>query len=198
MTDTPNSQEDRLKGILYCFMELQDRLATDRLDAANQRAETAELIKLFREEIKRLQMLFPQLRREIGTAIEEASTVCTERIGAVIQEAASEKVDRTAAQLQRAVDDATHRLEIYERTQENTFFYWMIAFFIGVMLAAFLVGKMAVPRPYLALTGEELETYQHGQVAEAFWPKLSKEEQSRLIKLARSGDAKEGAGGDQS
>lgn len=191
MTDTPNSQEDRLKGILYCFMELQDRLATDRLDAANQRAETAELIKLFREEIKRLQMLSPQLRREIGTAIAEASTACAKQVGEMVEKAASEKVDRTAAQLQRAVDDATHRLAVYERTQENTLSYWMIAFFVGVMLAAFLVGKMAVPRPYLALTGEQLETYQHGQVAEAFWTKLSKQEQARLIKLARS-DGPEG------
>jgi hypothetical protein len=67
-----------------------------------------------------------------------------------------------------------------------------------VIIVGFVVGRFSVPQPYLALTGEELQTYQHDQVAEAFWPKLSKQEQVRLIKLARSGDTKEGSGGDQS
>jgi hypothetical protein len=100
MTDAPNSQEDHLKGILYCFMELQDRLATDRLDATNQRAETAELVKMFKGEVKRFQASSPQYQQQITETVAQASVACAKHIGGVVQKAASKKLDAAATKLQ--------------------------------------------------------------------------------------------------
>lgn len=193
----PMTEEDRLKGILYRFIELQDRLLEDRLDAANQRAETAELVKLFKEEIKRFQALSPQYQQQITETVTQASVACAKHVGGVVQKAASEKLDTAATKLQQAVDTTTAQLNASAANERSLSYYWLALMLCIVIIVGFVVGRFSVPQPYLALTGEELETYQHGQVAETFWPKLSKEEQSRLLKLGRSGDAKEGSDGDQ-
>lgn len=182
--NTRETEEDRLKGILYRFMDLQDRLQAERLAVANQSAKIDELIKTFTTQVMVLKTLAPNLQRQILETVAEGSHACAKRVGEVVAKAATEHVEKSSQELQESVNLATRELRAFEKGTEKSFYYYVAGILAMVVLVGFLVGKFAVPTPYFPLIGEDLKTYRHGRVFDAFWPKLSENTQKRLLDIA--------------
>lgn len=191
MNEQPNaemSQEDRLKAVLYQFITLYERWAEDRQLAAKQGADIAESIKLFRSQVQNFKFLGAEVRQEINDSIEQAATSATKEITQQISKIATHQVDASTKNLQKAVEVATHQLGGHQQQIDHWFYGWIAGVFGAAVIVAVLVAHWMIPVPYLPLTGQQLQTYEHGRLFEALWPKLSKKEQNRLMSLAKAKD----------
>ena len=178
------SVEDRLKGIMYGFVDLQDGLKSDRLEALKQRREADELLKSFEKQVDEFKTLTPKMQQKFAEIIIKASNDSAEKVGEVVQKAASKKIEKTTEKLKEAVHLATHRLNAYENKIDKYTLLFMVLLFLATIATGFMVARLAAPTPYLALTGEQLDTYHAGKFLKEFWPKLSQKEKDKLKKLA--------------
>ncbi len=201
MNEQPNaemSQEDRLKAVLYQFITLYERWAEDRQLAAKQGADTAELIKIFSAQVKDFKTLESKVRQEIAATVHQSATTSTKEMTEKISKIATDQVDGSTKRLQKAVEAAAQQLNAHQR-QVNGWYYWWIG---SIFVLAFAVGLCAVrfvmPDPYLPLTGQQLKTYEHGRLFEAFWPKLSDKEKDHLIGLASTKNISQQSNNDSS
>lgn len=188
MNEQPNaemSQEDRLKAVLYQFITLYERWAEDRQLAAKQGADTAELIKLFSAQVKDFKILESKVRQEISNTVYQSATTATKEMTEKISKIANEQVNNSAKRLHEAADEAAHGLAAYRQQFDRWLYGSIAAIFVAAIMVGVLVAHFIMPEPYLPLTGSQLQTYQNGQLLEAFWSKLSKKEQNRLMALAK-------------
>jgi hypothetical protein len=187
MSDYETSQkltmEDRLKAIAYQFISLYERWSEDRQVAAKQGADIQELIEIFIEQVKQFKTLEPNVRLELLTSIQNATSSAFEKMGETIGQEATRATDRIAKQLAQVTDRTERTLTRYENETIAT--QWKI---IGIsvfttVLTSLLLVWLLIPKPISPLTDEQLLTYQSGIMMEKFWDKISKKEQNRLINL---------------
>ncbi len=174
------TMEDRLKAIAYQFITLYERWSEDRQVAAKQGADTAELVKLFTEQVKNFKTLEPSVREQIRVSIQQAVNQSTQKISEKVDAMASQKLENASHKLTTAANDLVNRLQQQEQESSKMFWSFLAAIFVMCVLVSFIVGKWAVPQPYLPLSNQDLQTYQNGLLFNSFWPKLSKKEQKRL------------------
>lgn len=161
---------------------MYERWAEDRQLAAKQgTADTAELIKLFSAQVKDFKTLEFKVRQEIANTVHQSATTSTKEMTEKVSKIATEQVDSSAKRLHKAADKAAHQLNAYRQQFDRWLYGSIAAIFVGVLVAHFIV-----PKSYLPLTGQQLQTYEHGQLFEAFWSKLSKKEKDHLIGLANA------------
>jgi hypothetical protein len=178
------TMEDRLKAIAYQFISLYERWSEDRQVAAKQGADIQELVEVFIEQVKQFKTLEPNVRLELLTSIQNATSSAFEKIGETIGQEATRATDHIAKQLAQVTDRTERTLTRYE--SETIATQWKI---IGVsvvttVLTSLLLVWLLIPKPTSPLTDEQLLTYQNGITMEKFWDKISKKEQNRLINLA--------------
>lgn len=183
---TEMSQEDRLKAVLYQFITLYERWAEDRQLAAKQGADTAELIKLFSGQVKDFKTLESKVRQELANTIQQSATTAAKEMTEKISKIATDKVDVSAKRLQQAVETTTQQFNTHQQQIDHWFYGWIAGVFGAAVIVALLITHWMMPEPYLPLTGQQLQTYEHGRLFEAFWPKLSKKEKDHLINIANN------------
>ena len=197
MNEQPNaemSQEDRLKAVLYQFITLYERWAEDRQLAAKQGADTAELIKLFSAQVKDFKTLESKVRQELANTVHQSATAATKEMTEKISKIATEQVDSSAKRLHKAADEAAHQMNAYRQQFDRWLYGSIAAIFVVAIVVGVLVAHFIMPEPYLPLTGQQLQTYEHGRLFEAFWPKLSKKEKDHLIGLANTKNTEQVSG----
>lgn len=184
-TNTPElTMEDRLKAIAYQFIALYERWSEDRQVAAKQGADTAELVKLFAEQVKNFKELEPKVRQHLAASIQNATTTAAEKIGETIGKEASRATEQVTRQLANATERTERTLNQYER--EIVTSQWKI---IGIAVITTVVTCLLalwwiIPKPTLPLSDRQLKYATDGILMEQVWPKLSKQEQAHWLKLA--------------
>lgn len=176
--------EERLKAIAYQFIALYERWSEDRQLAAKQGADTAELVKLFTEQVKNFKTLESSVREQLRVSIQQAVHQSTQKISEKVDDLASQKLEHVNHKLTTAADHLVHRLQQQEQESFKMTGIFLVVIFVMCILVSFMVGKWAVPQPYLPLSEQDLQTYQNGLLFNSFWPNLSKKEQKRLEALA--------------
>lgn len=186
------SQEDRFKAVLYQFITLYERWAEDRQLGAKQGADTAELIKLFSAQVQDFKTAESKLRQSLLITLQQSATTAAKEMTEKISEIATDKVDTSTKRLQQVVETTTQTLTAHQQQIDHWFYGWVAGIFgaaiIVALLVALIITHFSMPKPYLPLTGAQLQTYEHGQLFEAFWSKLSKKEKNRLISLVNAKD----------
>lgn len=178
------TQEDQLKAILYQFITLYERWAEDRQAAAKQGTDTAQLVNIFIEQVKRFQELEPQVRQQIISSIQNANTNAVKTISEEIGKEATQAVENTARQLSHRVEQVQKTLGAYQNEVAKTQWQIILTTMLTSIVTCLLLVWLLIPKPTLPLTEEQLNYLGNGKMLELVWPKLSKQEQQHWLKLA--------------
>lgn len=181
--------EDRLKAIAYQFIALYERWSEDRQIAAKQGADTAELVQLFTEQVKGFKELEPKVREQLRASIQQAFHQSLQGVNEKIEQAANSRLDNVTSRLNQAAHEATQKLRQHEHESLKTTWIFIVVLFVTCITVSFMVGRWAVPQPYLPLSSRDLQIYINGTKFDSFWPKLSKQEQNRLLKMGNQPQA---------
>lgn len=109
------THEDRLKALVYQFIGLYDRLSEDRLVAAKQGADIAQLVNVFTEQLKQFKTLESNVRQQMKTSIESAVSEAGKKLGEDIGKEATRAVENSAGNLKNNVDQANDTLNHYKK-----------------------------------------------------------------------------------
>lgn len=187
MSDTETKQEltmeDRLKAIAYQFITLYERWSEDRQSAAKQGADTAELVKLFTEQVNSFKELEPKVRQHLAVSIQDATSNAAEKIGEVIGKEAIRTTDLIAQQLSQVVNRTENTLTQYEGEIIATQWKVIGITVVTTIATCLLLVWLLIPKPTLPLTSEQVKYLNSGIMLESVWPKLSKSEQQHLVAL---------------
>lgn len=185
-TDNDSQQlthEDRLKAIAYNFVKLYDRWSEDRLLAAKQGADMAELVTQFTEQVKRFETLEPNIRQHIRASIQHATSTIADTVAKKTTDAAVHATAEIADKLKSTVHQTEDTLKTYQT--EFITMQWKI---IGVtivttILTCLLIVKLLMPTPTLPLTDRQWADLQEGQTVDRIWPTFSKQEQQHFLAI---------------
>jgi ElaB/YqjD/DUF883 family membrane-anchored ribosome-binding protein len=182
--DSPMTQEDRLKAVLYQFIKLYERWSEDRQVAARQGADMAELAAEFSAQVKLFKSLEPKVREKIVTSIETASANIANNVGEAVGKEAAKAVEDTIQQLNESVEQAQYVLNRYEKEVATN--QWKV---IGVsalvtIATCLLLVRFLIPQPTLPLTNFQAQMLSNGIEMYKVWPKLTKEEQDHWQTLS--------------
>ena len=177
------TMENRLKAIAYQFIALYERWSEDRQLAVKQGADTAELVKLFTEQVKSFKELEPNVRKSLAASIQRETDSAAEKIGKTLSEAATRSTEAVAYELATVTEKTKRTLMAYESEVVAT--QWKvigISFFTTIVTSLLLVWWL-IPRPTLPLDHQQLKQLEVGMMTELVWPKLSKQEKNHWLKL---------------
>lgn len=188
------TMEDRLKAIAYQFIALYERWSEDRQLAAKQGADTAELVKLFTEQVKNFKTLEPNVREQIRVSIQNAISSSAKTIGEEIGKEANRATENTVRQLANATEKTEQTLRHYQSEVITT--QWKV---IGIsvfttIVTCLLLVWLLIPKPTLPLTDAQVKDLYSGQAMDAVWPQLSKQEQQHWLALANQAEHPENGG----
>lgn len=190
------TMEDRLKAIAYQFIALYERWSEDRQLAAKQGADTAELVKLFTEQVKNFKTLEPNVREQIRVSIQNAISSSAKTIGEEIGKEANRATENTVRQLANATEKTEQTLRHYQSEVITT--QWKV---IGIsvfttIVTCLLLVWLLIPKPTLPLTDAQVKDLYSGQAMDAVWPQLSKQEQQHWLELANQAEHPENGSDD--
>jgi hypothetical protein len=177
------THEDRLKAIAYNFVKLYDRWSEDRLLAAKQGADTAELVKQFTEQVKRFETLEPSVRHHIHTTIQQSTSNVAKTVTDETMKAAIRATAEIADELKSIVHRAEDTLKRYQTEVITTQWKIIGVTIITTVLTCLLIVKLLMPVPALPLSNQQIHNLSFGELMNATWPKLSKQEQQHISGL---------------
>lgn len=190
--EQPLTLEDRLKAIAYQFIKLYERWSEDRQVLMKQAADTATLMQAFEKQLNQFKKIDADFRENLGQFIRQEAANVAEEVGDAVGESASKaatkQVKAVANALQQTVDSAQAAIQAQTDTIKGiTWVFWAIVFtvsLVGGLSAGGLVYHFMIKPP--ALTHDQQITMGAGEFLQNVWPKLSKPEQQRLLKIANS------------
>ena len=176
--------EEHMESLLYQFIKLYERWAEDRQVAAKQGSDVAKLIKDFSNEVTRFESLDDALREKIKECIHTEAKNMAIYMGKTVADAAGKDTELIAKQLRKSVSEANDTLSQYRSETYQS--KWLV---IGMtVLTSILTSLMIVwffmPTPAIPLTSQQIRYLVTGETFNEIWPKLSKEEKARFIKLS--------------
>lgn len=183
-TTTEHLLAQKLEETLYQFVTLHEEWSKERLVASERGAEFAKLIKYQASLLEKFDRLGGQVSQAIGSQIKNSAIDAAATVAKEVSHAATKESQATLLQLQNTVRDAENTLRSYRREVVST--HWKIIGFtvLTTILSVFLIIKFLVLSSHVSMTKESFDVYQSGLVLETAWPKLSKKEQERILKLA--------------
>lgn len=184
--DSQLTHEDRLKAIAYSFVKLHDRWSEDRLLAAKQGADTAELVKQFTEQVKHFETLGPSTREHIRTSIQHATSTIADTVARKTTEAAVHATAEIANQLKSTVHRTEDILKKYQTDIITTQWKIIGVAIVTTILTCLFIVKLLMPAPILPLTDRQWADLQEGQTVDRIWPTFSKQEQQHFLAMEKN------------
>lgn len=178
------AMEERLKGIAYQFIALYERWAEDRQEAAKQGANTAELVRIFTEQVKGFKELAPQVRQQIVNSIQNAATEVGKVMGEQLCKSSTSATESMACRLSKSVDHAEKVLSAYQCEVAISQWKVIVIAALATIITCFFIVKFLMPAPAVPLTEEQIKYLQSGEMMALVWPKLSKKEREDWRNLA--------------
>lgn len=174
MTSTP---DERLRGVLYQFVQLHNRWSEDRQAFVAQ----AEKLEAVLNHLSKAAKTMGEFEPQVGQAVEGALRAATNRVVQVVLNATGDLKDRTD-RLNQALGQAQSVLERYTvQTMWSDWKHW-ITIGLTTLAAAIGVGvwvaRLLMPAPTYPLTDDQFSALRDGRVYERVWPKLSAEDQA--------------------
>lgn len=184
-TNTPPkmSTDDRLKAILYQFIQLYERWSEDRQVAAKQGADTAQLVAIFTQQVKKFKDLEPEVRKELIFNIEDAIRNAAGSMSRSLGEQALNATKDASIQLSNTVSRAKETLESYRIEFKYTHWKIIAASCLTTVATCALLVWLVIPKPISPMTDEQFSTYLNGIEYQGFWPKLNHKQQAWLTHL---------------
>lgn len=182
--NSPLTQEDRLKAVLYQFIKLYERWSEDRQVSAKQGADMAELAADFSAQVKLFKSLEPKVRQKIITSIETASANIANTVAEAVGKEAAKAAEETVKKLKQSVEQAQYVLNRYEKELVTSHWKVIAVSALVTVLTCLLLVRFLIPEPTLPLTNLQVQMLSNGLEMDKVWPKLSKEEQDHWQSLS--------------
>jgi hypothetical protein len=165
-------------------MELYERHAQERQLIVKEKEEMNRLVQLLVSQTKEVGQYENGIRKRIQDCIKESANAAMNNIEQSIVEKASksnEEFINKTMQISQSIESS-----IKEFHAEKKKFPWKICSFaiLSGILSSFLMTWIILPKPTLPLTTEQISYLQEGQMLVQMWPKLTKQEQTRLKALS--------------
>lgn len=187
MSDKPPqtlTQEERLQALVYKFLQLYDRLSEERLMAAKQNAEIAEVVNALTEQVKHFEALEGKVRQEIAVNIRQAAAKAAQTVGKELQEVATPSMEEAKKRLIAAAERAEQVIQQTQRDAKSMVWFSILGLFALPIIVSLLTVWLLIPKPTYPLTDRQLTLLTTGYQISQIWDKLSKKEQARLGKLS--------------
>jgi hypothetical protein len=168
------TMEDRLEAIAYQFVVLYERWSEDRQLASKQGADTAELVRLFTEQVENFKELEPNVRYRLVTSIQSEISKSSERIGEEVGKGAIHATEKIIKELSYVTEKTANTLAQYKAEIITTPWKVISATVLTTMMTSLLLVWMLIPKPTLPLTNEQLKFLNDGIIKALIWSKLSK------------------------
>ena len=120
--------EERLQALVFKFLQLYDRLSEDRLVTAKQGADTAELVKLFTEQVKHFEALEPNVQKSLTASINNATLSVAKTIGDEVRTAATHSIEEVNQRLLTTVQRAEKIIAETTKRDANSAFWFGASF----------------------------------------------------------------------
>jgi hypothetical protein len=185
----PNNEE-QLEDILHHYLTVLERWKEDRAELAKQISDLGKSVVRLGSQLDKFNDVEKSFRQQVIYSIDHSSSKMAERIAQEFKQAVANEVNGSTTNLLKAVDKANNQLQKYEKEEKSNFLLFFGGLFILPIVTSLLLVWLIMPKPLLALSGSELQTYQAGQFLEGFWSKLSKREQKHLSDLSNQTTSK--------
>lgn len=178
------SSEEQLEELLHHYLVMLERLKEDRAELFKQTSDLGKLVVRLGSQLDKFNEVEKTFRQQVIYSIDHASLKMAEKAGNEIKQSIAGEAKLACENLLKAVDKADKRLQEYEKEEKGNFIWFIIGLFTVPIVACLLFMWLVMPKPLLALSGNQLQTYQEGQFLQSFWHKLSKREQKHLSDLS--------------
>ena len=174
---------DGLKGTLYQYKTLYDRLEGDRDFLGTQCHNIKALAKLFTEKVEQFSKLEQLVKQRLVASIQETAKESVKQIHNATREEMSEAISPTLQRFEKTVLTASERLQQYEKKSiKETILSYDVAILVGISCGV-LVAQFMMPAPIYPIDDERLHYIFAGEKLNQIWPKLSKTEQKKITAL---------------
>lgn len=173
-----NTVEDRLKVLLYQFVDLQAQWSEAHVATTQQREAVTESLTRLNEVI---QSLKEQQSTQQPTILPDQAAI--QKIVSTLGQAAKEEAQHSVDEIQFAAQEARRVLASYQTQVLGSHWKLILTTVFTTITTCFLIVWLLIPRPTLPLTKIQLKELSVGQALHTLWPKLSKKEQDHLTVL---------------
>lgn len=195
------SFEDRLKGVLYNYMTLLDQWKKQGEVDVKRNESFLKLLQALKEEIEGFSHLQSNVENSLKEMMKELTKLSIQHIkSGVIDSIHSDlsvvkkQIADFGYQTSRIIDDSKQSLSESVQnacdTLNSVSRYNLIKTFaiaiIGCVAASLITVKLIMPAPRLALTENDINTYQDGLVFEKAWLNLSNEQKEQFLSAVKN------------
>ena len=183
----PLTPDERLRGVLFQFVQLHNRWSEDRQAFVLQAEKLATVLDQLSEAAQTLGEFEPQVGQEMEAALRAA----THRVMQIVLNATGDLKGRTD-ELNQALGQAQSVLERYMvQTMWSDWKHWItigLTAISGGVIVGLLVARLMMPTVSLPLTLHEAEELEQGETFSLVWPLLTPAEQKHYEQLAKTAD----------
>ncbi len=175
---------ETLEDMLNNFLMIKELWKEERQNLALQNVELKKHVISLLAQVEKLKEVDVELRKQISASIKSASSEMAEKTASEFKKSVTEDVKLATYQLKKASEENTRQLQQAQIVSENNWIYFFLGLFVLPIIASLLIFWWLSPKPMMALTDQQMSTYQDGQTLEVFWPKLNKKQQNWLLELS--------------
>lgn len=189
--DEPLMPEEQLEAVLFQFVNLYERWAEDRQKAAKQGAEVEKFVKQFASEVDRFSAIENAVIAKLKKGLSDTTVGISEMVHSAVSHAVDESLENSARKIRESAIYAQNVFSEYKSSLNWSHWKLIAITALSSIVASLLIVWFLMPAPTTPLTNSQIMTYQHGQVFESFWPKLSKHQQKWLVDISQGKKNKE-------
>lgn len=174
---------ERLEKIFYQLIDLLEQQAQERQVLIKEKEELGKLSELLISQTKVIGQYEAGIRKRIQDCIKDSSETAIKNIEDAIKEKALQNIDDATTAIKHQFQAVENRVSPIN-AHAGHFSWRLLSLIFGAsVLSSYLLVWLFLPKQVLPLTNQQLGYLQEGQRFVQIWPKLTKQEQSRLITI---------------
>ena len=182
-------KEQLLRALIYQLHEVQNNLYADVKKFSDASHEVMGTQKAFKESVKDLSLIAPELRRQIQdiihTSVYSAIKSQEDALGKRIIQVVAGETSSLVKSLDSSIDDARRTLDRHkEESYQARWMYVITGAACGLFMTLGFVVYMMF-QPFAFLDGRDVRLYESGKLFnEKVWPQLTEKEKKRIDDLS--------------
>ena len=162
-TSPPLSHDDKLRALLYQFLNLHDRWSEDRLAFAKRGAELDEVIAAIDQEVGELYRMQKTLTSSVRQALSDAVDSAAVEISDALEKESKQALVRTKQGLDDTLSQLSRTTNRILSESTTTRLSWAVGAVLLSVLGAVLVTKLLLPRHLYQLSDEDIRNLGYGR-----------------------------------
>jgi hypothetical protein len=186
------SVEERIKALLFQYLKLYERWAEDRQAFNKNMAVHEEMLKDFSEKINEFEkqtnhfeQLEPQVRQALADSVKKAATAMVDNINTHVGQSVTSFVDKTTQELNYKMKEFYGLLKNYQSEMQTSQIKTILITIGTAIASSLLIAWLLIPKPYMPLSSQDMNTYLQGVNMQNLWPKLSRKTQLEIDETAK-------------